>query len=189
MHRLKQRTSTHQQRLNIRIRGLFDLCDVRNKGYVTREELMQLKNEIALTEEEVNNAFYFLDKDKNGSLSLEEFVSGFDIFLGNAQVSSEKFCHDEISDSSQLFDMIDKDRKGFITKQDLKLVADDFKLSDDEIEEIFLQLYKKGMTVLTFRDFNQGLQSILPSDTESEAVSIEEEVYTNAMEDDLTDSG
>ncbi len=187
MHHLNQRTVTHQQRLSVRIKGLFDLCDNGSKGYVTREELFRLTAEIALTEEEVNNAFFFLDKDKNGSLSLEEFTSGFDIFLGNAQVSSEKFHHEEISDSSQLFDLIDKDKKGFITKQDLELVADDFKLSSEDIDEIFLQLYKKGLSVLTFRDFNLGLESLASSNNESEAVSMEEEVFTNMVEDDVVD--
>eukprot|EP00794_Sanderia_malayensis_P016748 gene16748-18442_t len=188
MYHLEQRTTTHQQRLSTRIKGLFDLCDEGHKGFVTREELMRLKKEIALSEEEVNNAFYFLDKDKNGSLSLDEFVSGFDIFLGNAQVSSEKFQHNEFSESSQLFDLIDKDGKGFITEQDLKLVADELKLTDADIEEIFLHLYKKGVTVMTFQDFNQGLESILTNDSENETVDIKEEVFTN-IQDEAIDSG
>lgn len=184
-----QRTATHRKRLSTRIKGLFDLCDEERKGFVSRQQLFRLTTEIALTKEEVNNAFHFLDTDKNGFLSLEEFVSGFDIFLGNEQVSSEKFKHDEISDSSQLFDLIDKDKKGFITKKDMQVVATEFQLSNEEIDEIFLQLHKKGLSVLTFHDFSDGLESLVASDTESEVVAMEEETFTSGMDDDVSITG
>ena len=183
----QSRQSMHQRKVSARIRKLFSLCDEEGKGYVTREELFRLTKEIALTQEEVNNAFYYLDKDKNGSLSLEEFMTGFEIFLGNEQVSSGSFDHQEISDSSQLFDHIDKNRKGFITKEDLSSVSDEFSLGNDEIEEIFLALNRQGRTVLTYQDFKDGLESLSASEKDNQSVAMEEEIFSNGIEDDSSD--
>ena len=187
LRRMQNRQSMHQRKVSARIRKLFSVCDEEGKGYVTREELFRLTKEIALTQEEVNNAFYYLDKDKNGSLSLEEFMTGFEIFLGNKQVSSGSFDHQEISDSSQLFDYIDKNRKGFITKEDLSSVSEEFSLGNDEIEEIFLALNRRGRTVLTYQDFKEGLENLSASEKDNQAVAMEEEIFTNGIEDDSSD--
>ena len=189
LRRMQSRQSMHQRKVTARIRKLFNLCDKEGKGYVTRKELFNLTEEIALTQEEVNNAFYYLDKDKNGSLSLDEFMTGFEIFLGNKQVSSESFHHQEISDSSQLFDFIDKAGKGFITREDLSSVSEEFNLGNDEIEAIFLALNRQGRTVLTYRDFKEGLENLSGSEKDSEAVTMEEEIFTNGIEDDASDVG
>eukprot|EP00112_Aurelia_sp_Birch-Aquarium-sp1_P026731 Seg969.1 transcript_id=Seg969.1/GoldUCD/mRNA.D3Y31 product="EF-hand calcium-binding domain-containing protein 4A" protein_id=Seg969.1/GoldUCD/D3Y31 len=186
--RNEMKQSMHRRKLSTRIRNLFALCDEEGKGYVTREELFRLTKEIALTEEEVNNAFHYLDKDKNGSLSLEEFMSGFDVFLGTEQVSSKSFQHNEISDSSQLFDHIDRDRKGFITKNDLSLVAEDFGLTCEEIEAIFLVLNKKGKTVLTYKDFSEGFENLSPPVDGVEMVSMEEDIFTNGIEEEIEEN-
>ena len=179
----------HQRKLTTRIRNLFSLCDEEGKGYVTRKELFRLSKEIALTEEEVNNAFHYLDRDKNGSLSLDEFMTGFEVFLGNKQVSSESFNHQEISDSSQLFDYIDKNRKGFITKGDLQDVSAEFNFSNDEIETIFLALHRKGRTVLTYQNFKEGLENISSAQTEEDTVAMDEEIFTNGIDEDTSGGG
>ena len=184
LRRKQSRQSMHQRKVSTRIRKLFSLCDEEDKGYVTREDLFRLTKEIALTKEEVNNAFYYLDKDKNGSLSLEEFMAGFEVFLGNKQVSSASFDHQEISESSQLFDYIDKNGKGFITKEDLSRVSEDFDLKNDEIEEIFLALNRRGRTVLTYQDFKEGLENLSTSEKDSQAAAMEEEIFSNGIGDD-----
>lgn len=186
---MQNRQSMHRRKVTARVRKLFDLCDEERKGYVTRKELFRLTKEIALTEEEVNNAFYYLDRDKNGSLSLEEFMNGFEIFLGNSQVSSKSFNHQEISDSSQLFDYIDKNGKGFITHEDLNNVSEEFNLRKDEIDAIFFALNRNGRTVLTFRDFKEGLENIASGGKEEEVVAMEEEIFTNGIEDGTLDNG
>ena len=187
LRRMQNRQSMHQRKVATRVRKLFSLCDEEGKGYVTREDLFRLTKEIALTQEEVNNAFYYLDKDKNGSLSLEEFMGGFEIFLGNKQVSSASFDHQEISDSSQLFDYIDKNGKGFITREDLSRVSEDFSLGNDEIEEIFLALNRRGRSVLTYQDFKEGLENLSAFEKDNQEVVMEEEIYTNGIEDDSSD--
>ncbi|KAM9807839.1 LOW QUALITY PROTEIN: EF-hand calcium-binding domain-containing protein 4B [Neosynchiropus ocellatus] len=60
----------------------FQLCDIENKGFITRRDMQQrLSGELPLSVEELENVFDTLDSDGNGFLTLEEFSSGFSKFL------------------------------------------------------------------------------------------------------------
>nr|XP_056711731.1 EF-hand calcium-binding domain-containing protein 4B [Euleptes europaea] len=59
----------------------FRICDVEGKGFVTRHNMQRLHKELPLSPEELEKVFDTLDADGNGSLTPEEFTSGFSQFL------------------------------------------------------------------------------------------------------------
>ncbi|KAI4825725.1 hypothetical protein KUCAC02_021396 [Chaenocephalus aceratus] len=59
----------------------FKMCDIENKGFISRRDMQRLNAELPLSAEELENVFDTLDSDGNGFLTLDEFSSGFSKFL------------------------------------------------------------------------------------------------------------
>uniref|UniRef100_A0A674PGY7 Calcium release activated channel regulator 2A n=1 Tax=Takifugu rubripes TaxID=31033 RepID=A0A674PGY7_TAKRU len=55
----------------------FQMCDMENKGFITRRDMQRLNGGLPLSAEELENVFDTLDSDSNGFLTLQEFSSGF----------------------------------------------------------------------------------------------------------------
>ncbi|XP_035013484.1 EF-hand calcium-binding domain-containing protein 4B [Hippoglossus stenolepis] len=68
----------------------FQMCDVENKGFITRRDMQRLNGEHPLSAEELENVFDTLDSDGNGYLTHDEFSSGFSEFLFGQRVSVEE---------------------------------------------------------------------------------------------------
>uniref|UniRef100_A0AAQ6AAE3 EF-hand domain-containing protein n=1 Tax=Amphiprion ocellaris TaxID=80972 RepID=A0AAQ6AAE3_AMPOC len=70
----------------------FQMCDIENKGFITRRDMQRLNGEPPLSAEELENVFDTLDSDGNGYLTLEEFSSGFStfFFLSGQKISAEE---------------------------------------------------------------------------------------------------
>uniref|UniRef100_A0A3P8RR72 Calcium release activated channel regulator 2A n=1 Tax=Amphiprion percula TaxID=161767 RepID=A0A3P8RR72_AMPPE len=68
----------------------FQMCDIENKGFITRRDMQRLNGEPPLSAEELENVFDTLDSDGNGYLTLEEFSSGFSEFLSGQKISAEE---------------------------------------------------------------------------------------------------
>lgn len=64
----------------------FQMCDIENKGFITRRDMQRLNGEIPLSADELENVFDTLDSDGNGFLTLDEFSSGFSEFLFGRRV-------------------------------------------------------------------------------------------------------
>ena len=56
---------------------LFAVCDVEQKGFITKRDMQRLQKELPLTADQLVDVFDSLDDDKNGFLTLEEFTAGF----------------------------------------------------------------------------------------------------------------
>lgn len=67
----------------------FLMCDIENKGFITRRDMQRLNGELPLSAEELENVFDSLDSDGNGFLTLDEFSSGFSAFLFGRRISVE----------------------------------------------------------------------------------------------------
>ena len=67
---------------------LFAICDLEDKGFVTKRDMQRLKNELPLGPDQLENVFDALDQDANGYLTLDEFTRGFEGFLGIDPVRS-----------------------------------------------------------------------------------------------------
>ncbi|XP_066489053.1 EF-hand calcium-binding domain-containing protein 4B [Tiliqua scincoides] len=59
----------------------FQLCDVEGRGFIARHDMQRLHGELPLSLEELERVFDTLDADGNGSLTPEEFTTGFSQFL------------------------------------------------------------------------------------------------------------
>ncbi|KAJ8385746.1 hypothetical protein AAFF_G00182640 [Aldrovandia affinis] len=65
----------------------FQICDIEEKGFITRRDMQRLHGGLPLSSEELENVFDMLDTDSNGYLTLKEFSSGFSHFLFGRRMS------------------------------------------------------------------------------------------------------
>ena len=123
-----------------KITELFHICDKEDKGYVTRDDMYRLTDELGLNDEEIENAFDQLDTDGDNILTLEEFITGFGLFLGVEQpqlkmVASSSDIKPDFA--FQVFNLIDKEDKGHITKQDLYESTHTLEIDPESIEDLY----------------------------------------------------
>ncbi|KAM4675286.1 EF-hand calcium-binding domain-containing protein 4B [Discoglossus pictus] len=59
----------------------FQICDIEDKGFITRRDMQRLHGELPLSLDELEKVFDTLDTDGNGYLTLDEFTTGFSQFL------------------------------------------------------------------------------------------------------------
>ncbi|XP_068170310.1 EF-hand calcium-binding domain-containing protein 4B isoform X2 [Antennarius striatus] len=81
-------------------REFFQMCDIKNKGFITRHEMQRLNGKLPLSVEELENVFDTLDSDSNGYLTLDEFSSGFSDFLFGQRVDMEESMAEETPSKS-----------------------------------------------------------------------------------------
>lgn len=79
--------SEAQPEVQRRAQEFFQLCDVEGRGFITRRDMQRLHGELPLSLEELERVFDTLDADGNGSLTPEEFTTGFSQFLFGQRVS------------------------------------------------------------------------------------------------------
>lgn len=142
--------------LTEKIKDLFHICDTENKGFATRQDLYRLKNELGLTDYEVENAFDQLDTDKDNILTMEEFTTGFGLFLG-IEVPPVTPRHTVSSDfkpdfAFQVFNLIDKEDKGYITKENLYECTEELEIDPSQVDYIYSHL-KTQSNEIYFDDF------------------------------------
>ena len=155
--------------LNERATELFNLCDQEGLGYITKQDLVQVIYELELTLDasQIEQAFDKLDEDKNGFLTLEEFTSGFGLFLGvEADENANDNLHELDSDpGKELFYLCDPDGKGYITKADLERVSKDLSLNFEQLDIIFDSLDTDGNGRLTLDEFSKGFGKFLSGES------------------------
>ncbi|XP_034542443.1 ras and EF-hand domain-containing protein homolog [Notolabrus celidotus] len=70
-----------------RVLEFFQMCDIENKGFISRRDMQRLNGGLPLSAEELENVFDTLDSDGNGFLTLDEFSSGFSEFLFGQKIT------------------------------------------------------------------------------------------------------
>ena len=85
---------------------LFRICDKEDKGFVTKRDMQRMlaidngdgdNSSImsSMDPDQLESVFDTLDSDGNGYLTLEEFTTGFEHFLGEAPGGELSFDEDE----------------------------------------------------------------------------------------------
>jgi Ras and EF-hand domain-containing protein len=69
--------------LRIRAFELFKLCDVENKGFINKRDMLKMQETLGLTPDMLEEVFESLDMDKNGYLTLDEFTNGFSEYFSS----------------------------------------------------------------------------------------------------------
>lgn len=168
--------------LTEKIIELFHFCDVENKGYVVKADLYRLKDELGLDERDVDYAFDQLDTNQDSFLSMEEFTTGFGLFIGVQQsaplplqtaaknvspgdggvgTAEENAPEIKIDFTFQVFNLIDKDDKGHISKQDLIEASDTLEIDPSQIDYLFSRLRTSTSEIIYFEDFVNNISSIV----------------------------
>jgi Ca2+-binding EF-hand superfamily protein len=77
---------------------LFQICDEEQKGFLIKKDMQKMKNIVNLTPEVLEDVFDLLDQEKNGYLTLDEFINRFKDFKTEniEEVGNEKNEEDEI---------------------------------------------------------------------------------------------
>ncbi|XP_067855269.1 EF-hand calcium-binding domain-containing protein 4B isoform X3 [Heptranchias perlo] len=73
----------------------FQICDREVKGFINRRDMQRLQAELPLCSDELQSVFDSLDTDGNGYLTLEEFITGFSLFLFGEKVIVDKVNKDQ----------------------------------------------------------------------------------------------
>jgi Ca2+-binding EF-hand superfamily protein len=172
---------------------LFKICDHQNKGYITEDDLSIVAEELSLplTEEQITLTFSKLDKDNNKHLTLAEFISGFDLFLG-AQDSDTNYNTLDYTQGHQLFDLCDREQKGYIVKSDLERLAGEFHLTEEQLGDLFHSLDIDGNGCLTLEEFVAGFGQFLETTEADEELEPRAEYPLSPVEriyESHTDSG
>ncbi|KAM5172505.1 EF-hand calcium-binding domain-containing protein 4B isoform 2-T2 [Mantella aurantiaca] len=76
----------------------FQICDIENKGFITRCDMQRLHGELPLSQDELEKVFDTLDTDENGFLTLEEFTTGFSQFLHGEEIPAHETPHSELAE-------------------------------------------------------------------------------------------
>ncbi|KAM8972964.1 EF-hand calcium-binding domain-containing protein 4B [Pelodytes ibericus] len=76
----------------------FQVCDIEDKGFITRRDMQRLHSELHLSFEELENVFDTLDADGNGCLTLEEFTTGFSQFLYGDKIPTKESSQQELAE-------------------------------------------------------------------------------------------
>jgi Ca2+-binding EF-hand superfamily protein len=142
---------------------LFKICDHQNKGYITEDDLSLVAEELGLplTEEQIVLTFSKLDKDNNKHLTLAEFISGFDLFLTPNVETDTNYNTLDYTQGHQLFDLCDREQKGYIVKSDLERLSEEFQLSEEQLGDLFHTLDIDGNGRLTLEEFVAGFGKFL----------------------------
>ncbi|XP_023647111.1 EF-hand calcium-binding domain-containing protein 4B-like isoform X2 [Paramormyrops kingsleyae] len=107
----KNRSPGHVAMLE-KTREFFQICDIEDKGFITRRDMQRLHGELPLTGDELENVFETLDADGNGYLTLEEFSTGFSEFLFGRRVSTKDLLYQHQGEQT-LADSDEEEEKSF----------------------------------------------------------------------------
>ena len=67
-----------------KLQELFSLCDPDDHGYITFDDMLAQKEQLPIPSEQMGIIFETLDKDQTGYLTIDAFVDGLSVYLGQS---------------------------------------------------------------------------------------------------------
>lgn len=124
--------------------ALFSMLDINQNNLIDFEELISGFHELGLqySDSEINALLKECDKDRNGQLSLEEFIDVYKKAIAATSVSEEEV--------KSMFKKFDYNRSGTLSRSELKqvLMNNELVFTNDEIDVLL-------------RDFDENLDNEL----------------------------
>ncbi|KAM3610568.1 uncharacterized protein V6R79_005851 [Siganus canaliculatus] len=165
-----------------RLRSLFHAYDVDNSGCIEKIEFYTICQELGVAPQEAERIFNRLDVDKDGTVTLEEFLSGFNEQDQEEETDKEKNdkkSEEEPSDDEHiisskphppirgmsaeeqerlrsLFRTYDVDNSGTIEKNEFLTICAELQVSSAEAEKIFDRLDVDQDGTVTLSEFISG---------------------------------
>ncbi|PAA52707.1 hypothetical protein BOX15_Mlig005121g3 [Macrostomum lignano] len=134
------------------LREVFDKSDTNGNGAIEVKELVSLMRAAGqtITRPEAEALIREFDKNSNGTLEFQEFVTMMNAFV-------EKGGHRPQSEKQRIFDLLDQNQDGVISKSELKFVMNEILkegMSDPELDEMMREADTDHDGVINFDEFN-----------------------------------
>ncbi|UJR30236.1 hypothetical protein I4U23_017774 [Adineta vaga] len=145
--------SNMQQLIAAKAEELFNQCDTEQKGFIIKKDMQRLREELGVEPEQLEDVFDSLDNDHNGYLTLEEFTSGFGMFLGEQMGGGHGNEHEMIE-----HDPNDKEEQDLFHDTLESLGAKDLYDDEETIMGLWMKLRENDPTLL--RQFEQFIGKV-----------------------------
>ncbi|XP_056889674.1 ras and EF-hand domain-containing protein homolog [Takifugu flavidus] len=168
-----------------RLRSLFHAYDVDNSGCIEKNEFFTICQELQVSPQEVDGIFDRLDVDRDGTVTLEEFIGGFQerglgskdgmemddddagsegglsdceglLVSRRTQPSITGMSAEERERLRSLFNTYDVDHSGQIEKNEFLTICAELQVSTEEAERIFNRLDVDQDGTVTLMEFISG---------------------------------
>lgn len=129
------------------IREAFDLFDLDGNGAISVDELYSAMESLGVESKgTIQQVLTRFDKNRSGDIDFEEFVD----MMTSSMLTVEDRAH-----CKDVFDLFDDDKKGVITLDNLKRVANTIgeTMSDLELMNIIKRVNTEGTGEITFDEF------------------------------------
>ncbi|XP_034450708.1 ras and EF-hand domain-containing protein homolog isoform X1 [Hippoglossus hippoglossus] len=175
-----------------RLTSLFHTYDVDYSGCIEKDEFFTICKELHVPSQEAENIFTRLDVDKDGTVTLEEFISGFKernqeeeeeedseeeekhSFSNNkeqiisSQPSINGMSAEERDRLRALFNAYDVDNSGRIERNEFLTICAELQVSAAEADRIFDKLDVDNDGTVTLLEFISGFHDRYGEDMESD---------------------
>eukprot|EP01126_Amoeba_proteus_P002059 TRINITY_DN1064_c0_g1_i3.p1 TRINITY_DN1064_c0_g1~~TRINITY_DN1064_c0_g1_i3.p1 ORF type:complete len:149 (-),score=50.71 TRINITY_DN1064_c0_g1_i3:93-539(-) len=136
------------------LREAFYMFDKNRDGSISVNELSQVLRNLnqAATDAEINEMIRQVDKDGDGEIDFEEFVS----MMANAKCSTEE-------EMRQAFAVFDSDGNGFIDKKELRSVLQQLgeEVDEDQLNEMMRSADINNDGTIDYNEFVKMMKSDL----------------------------
>ncbi|PAA57207.1 hypothetical protein BOX15_Mlig006678g1, partial [Macrostomum lignano] len=134
------------------LREVFNKSDTNGNGAIEVKELVSLMRAAGqtVTRPEAEALIREFDKNSNGTLEFQEFVAMMNAFV-------EKGGHKPQSEKQRIFELLDQNQDGVISKSELKFVMNEILqegMSDRELDDMMTAADSDQDGVINFDEFS-----------------------------------
>ncbi|XP_042056589.1 calcium-dependent protein kinase 20-like [Salvia splendens] len=132
------------------LKEMFKMIDVDNSGHITLEELKKGLSRVGahLKDSEIENLMQAADFDNSGTIDYREFVAAM-LHLNKVQKEDHVYA---------AFSYFDKDGSGYITRDELQQVCEQFGIEDVHLDDIIGEVDKDNDGRIDYSEFVAMMQ-------------------------------